>query len=574
MKVLSVHLGHDSSCCLLVDGKVVAAASEERFSRLKHDSLVPLESIKFCLEGQNVKISEIDLITFPAMVTRQELKVLFNLEKNVVPTKQGENVNKDLMYYIKHFLISVIQKLNQTTLIELPSYMKSYDASKIEILNVEHHLAHAASSYLGSGFKEKTLVITSDGSGDGSSLTVWLGEKGRLTPLQKVGRDGSLGAFYGTVTEALGWIVGDGEGKTMGLAPYGNCKKTKGVLEFIRPRYKNGKLVKKYDWGWPGMWFDEATEHWHFQKSSKVKKLAEKYGRENIAAEAQRVLEEELVGIVSYWIKKTNTSYLATSGGVFLNVKANQRIWETGLLKDYYVYPDAGDGGVAVGAALYGYSVKKGNKNIKRIDTAYFGPSYSDLEIEKLLKVRQIKYKKLSDRSLINTVSKLLSKGKIIGWFQGKMEVGPRALGNRSILMDPRNAENKDIINSRVKYREAFRPFCPSLIDKTAGKYLKNIPESPFMIISCDISEEMKDKIPAVTHVDGTLRPQVVTKKANAKYYSLIESFGKITKVDVLLNTSFNVKGEPIVCTPQDAIKCFYDTGMDYLVLGNLLISK
>lgn len=574
MKVLSIHFGHDSSAAIVSDGVVIAAAQEERFTRLKHYSQMPIRSIEFCLKSNNLKISDIDLIVIPALTTRPELTALLNLKEKVGAVASGESVKKDMSYWIKFLLINIIQKLHQTTLIQTPTYISNYSTKGIEVINIEHHLAHAASAYYSSGFKEETLVFTADGSGDGQSLTIWKGKDSKLESIYKVGRDGSLGAFYSTVTEALGWIVGDGEGKVMGLAPYGNTKKTKGVLDFIRPVYKNGKLVKKYNWGWPGVWFDMSTEHWHFAQSENVQKLIKKYGAENIAAEAQHVLEDELVNIISYWLKKTGCKYLASAGGVMLNVKANQRIWETGLLKNMYVFPDSGDGGVAVGAALYGYYLRSKKKEFKKIDSVYWGPSYTNKEIEDILKVRNISYKKFDNKEMVATVSKLLSKGKIVGWFQGKMEVGPRALGNRSILMDPRDLKNKDIINSRVKYREGFRPFCPSIIDVAAKEYLENIPDAHFMIVSSNVNKDKIKNIPAVTHVDGSARPQVVTKKINPLFYDLIKSFGDITGVPVLLNTSFNIKGEPVVCTPQDAIKCFFDTGLDYLSMGNFLIKK
>lgn len=360
----------------------------------------------------------------------------------------------------------------------------------------------------------------------------------------------------------------------MGLAPYGDYQKTKGKLDFIRPIYKEGRLVKGYDWGWPGIWFDSGTEHWHFHKSPEVKKLVDKYGAENIAAEAQRVLEEELVGIIKHWLTKTGCKYLASAGGVMLNVKANQRIWELGLLDDYYIFPDAGDSGITVGAALYGYYQRNPQKTPKKINSVYWGPNFNNSTIELMLKVRKINHKKLADKDLVKIISEYLAQGKIIGWFQGSMEAGPRALGNRSILMDPRMAKNKDIINSRVKYRESFRPFCPSVIDDVARDYFDHINDAPFMITSFNVKKDMAKKIPAVVHVDGTARPQVVKRENNPIFYDLIKEFGNITGVPVLLNTSFNIKGEPMVCTPQDAIQCFFDTGMDYLVLNNYLIEK
>lgn len=574
MYILGIHLGHDSSVALVKDGKVLAAAAEERFTRLKHYSLTPMRALDFCLQKARISMKEIDLIVIPAMTTLPELKVLLNLKDKALLFPQGETVKKDIFYFAKFLLIKLIQLLRQTTEIQLPAYIKNFDAGNKEILNIEHHFAHGASAYYASGFTEKTLVFTADGAGDGLSLTLWLGEENKLKPLYKVGRSGSLGAFYSTVTEALGWMVGDGEGKTMGLAPYGSFKKLKGKLDFIRPHFENGYLVKKYHWGWPGIFFDSGTEHWHFKQSEQVKKLIQKYGVENIAAECQRVLEEEIISLIKYWLKKTGTKYFAAAGGVLLNVKANQKILEECELEDFYVFPDAGDSGIAVGAALYGYFLKNPEAPINKITAVYWGPQFSDRQIKKILDVRRIKYQKLGKKELVSRVAKLLSNNYIVGWFQGAMEMGPRALGNRSILMDPRKAENKDIINERVKYRESFRPFCPSILDTAAKDYLERLQEAPFMIIADNVKKEKAKDIPAVVHVDGTVRPQIVTKNKNPLFYELLQQFELLTGVPVLLNTSFNIRGEPIVATPEDAIKCFFDTGMDFLIIGSFLISK
>lgn len=575
MYTLGIHIDHDASAALVKDGQLVAAIAEERFTRIKHYPHAPIRAIQFCLDQAKIKASDIDLVVIPSIIPRQGIEVFLNPKGQVTKFNQGEETEKDFSYYLRYFLIQAANKIELAPKITLPTYAPKFNfKNNLEVLRIEHHLGHAAAAYYGSGFTEKTLVITSDATGDLLSMVIWLGKNGKITPLKKIGREGSLGAFYSTVTEALGWWATDGEGKTMGLAPYGNIKKTRGVLDFIRPRFKNGELIEKYDWKNHGFWQDLGADHFHYEKSWDVLKLVKKYGKEDIAAEAQRVLEEELLGIVEYWIKKTETKHLAAGGGVMLNVKANQRIWDSGLLDEFYLYPDSGDSGGSVGAALYGYFIKNPKQKAKKINNAYFGPEYTDKELEKILKIRGLKYKKLSKKSKVTQAAKLLSQGKIIGWFQGREEVGPRALGNRSILMDPRRAENKDIINSRVKFREGFRPFCPSVIAEEAKNYFRNIKEAPFMIVSHDVLEEKKKVIPAVTHVDGTARPQTVTKSQNPLYYSLLKEFGTMTGVPVLLNTSFNIKGEPIVHTPSDAIRCFYDTGLDYLILGNFILEK
>lgn len=572
---LGLHVGHDSSAALVENGKIVAASSEERFTNLKHYNGLPIRALEYCLKEAKINIDDVARIVIPSIGRQEDLNVLLGIQERGTVKREVPEKDKNLFDYFRYLLVDLSRHLNLWTPLEPPSYIRTYHFPKDkEVLQIEHHLAHAASAYYTSGFDQRCLVVTADGSGDGLSTTVWIGEDGKLIPKLKVGRNGSLGAFYGLVTEALGWWVGDGEGKTMGLAPYGNTKKTRGVLDQFLPVYQDGYLKKGYNWGFPGIWLDLGGAHWHFKDTPRVVKLIKKYGPENIAAEAQRVLEEQLVHFVTAWLKRENLDMLASAGGVFLNVKANQKIWESGLLKDYHIYPDAGDGGISAGAALYGYFHER-NEKIPKISNIYFGPLFINKEIEEILKVRQLPFQYLTDQQLVKKVAKVLSENKIVGWFQGRMEIGPRALGNRSILMDPRKPENKDIINSRVKYREPFRPFCPSIIDKAATTYIVNpLPDSSFMIVSFDVVEEQKDKIPSVVHVDGTARPQVLKRKDNTLFYELISEFGKITGVPVLLNTSFNIKGDPIVLSPSGAIQCFYNTGLDYLVLGNYLISK
>lgn len=573
--ILGIHVGHDSSVALVKNGKIVAAAAEERFTGLKHYSQLPMRALEFCLKQEKIKIEDLSGVVIPSIGRQENIEVILGRLKQGTVKREIAKKDKNPLDYFRYFMVEVFRHLNIWTPLVPPSYIKTYHYPlNKELLYIEHHLAHAASAYYTSGFKVRTLVVTSDGSGDGLSTTIWIGEDGKLTSRLKVGREGSLGAFYGLVTESLGWWVGDGEGKTMGLAPYGSSKRTKGILDEFLPVYENGKLKKGYNWGFPGIWEDMGGAHFHFADTPKIEKLIKKYGEENVAAEAQRILEEQLVNFIKYWIEKEKVKYLAVAGGVFLNVKANQRIWELGLLEDYHVYPDAGDGGISAGAALYGY-FRDSDEGIPKLSNVYFGPSFTNSEIEEVLKVRQISYQYLNNRDLVKKTAKLLSENKIIGWFQGKMEVGPRALGNRSILMNPAKAENKNIINSRVKYREPFRPFCPSTIDKAAAKYFKNLSPNPsYMIISSDVFEDEKKNIPSVTHVDGTARPQVLKRKDNTLFYDLIEEFGKLTGVPVLLNTSFNIRGKPVVLSPEEAVQCFYNTGLDYLVMGNYLVSK
>ena len=582
MYVLGIHQGHDSSTTLVKDGKIIASVAEERLTKIKHYGLLPWRGLDYCLASAKINIKDVDLIVFPSIAKNELLKVILGRQKESLFTKQFPEKQKRPLDYFRLLAIEATRKLDlYTTPAQPPTYVKKFPYPKENPLwHIDHHLAHAASAYYTCGFKEKTLVITIDGSGDGLATTVWIGENGQLTERLKLGRESSLGAFYGLVTEALGWWVGNGEGRTMGLAPYGSTKKTKGILDKFLPHYESGKLKKGYDWGWPGIWEDQATFHFHFkdQDISEVQSLIKKHGRENVAAEAQRALEEQMLNLIVPWIEKENVKYLTAAGGVFLNVKANQRLWETGLLKDYFVFPDAGDGGIAAGAALYGYFKKKPAdfKKTRQIRSASWGPKYSVAKIEKVLKTRKVKYQKLPQQKMAKKVAEILAKNQVIATFAGQMESGPRALGNRSIMMSPMRAENKDLINDGIKYREPWRPFCPSMTPKAAKAYLQNPHPNPgFMIISFDVPQNKIKDIPAVVHVDGTTRPQVVNRSQNRFYFDVIKEFGRLTGVEVILNTSFNIRGQPIIANPEDAVKCFYDTGLDYLVLeGQLLVKK
>ncbi|MDP3973588.1 MAG: carbamoyltransferase C-terminal domain-containing protein [Candidatus Daviesbacteria bacterium] len=578
MYILGIHNSHDASVCLIKDGKIVYYIQEERLNGIKHfGPALPMHALDLCFETQKISQRDLDIIVIPGLHQIKDIKLLFHAQSSEkIDISSNETKFSDKLRAMAVNAAGYFSYLNITDQMDFPVYRPTYPIkSKTRLLQVNHHLSHAASTYYTSGFDE-CLVVTADGSGDGLSVTAWVGKAGELKPVIKIGRNGSLGFFYNIVTEALGWQISEGEGKTMGLAPYGTTNKTKGVLDFITPVYSDGRLVKPQFFGIFKSWKTDGTFHWHTPQSSKVKKLIDKYGRENIAAEAQRVLEEQMLNFVLPWIKRSGIKKVAAAGGVFLNVKMNQRIWESGLLDDFYIFPDAGDAGLTVGSGLFtNYSVLKNRYIPRRIKNTYWGKEYSDEEIEKILRLRKIKFTKYADKSkLIKDTAMFLAKGKIVAWFQGRMEAGPRALGNRSILMDPRKAENKDIINSRVKFREGFRPFCPSMTPEAAKKYLINPTSADFMIISFDVPKQLVQDIPAVVHVDRTARPQVVTKEANPLYFQLIDEFGKLTGVPVLLNTSFNIKGQPIIEDPQTAIKCFFDTGLDYLAFGNFLLKK
>ncbi|MBN1450069.1 MAG: hypothetical protein JW963_03565 [Anaerolineales bacterium] len=549
-KIMGIRYGHDASAALVVDGKIIANVAEERFTRTKNDGSFPINAIEYCFRQAGIEASELDAIVFPSKgYVPPPLFAFFRVPEETVPPKKRGDVPV------------------------LPTYFKPWILSKTcKILTVEHHLAHAASTYYTSGIKptKRTLVVTMDGRGDDVSVSIWRAENNRLQPLRQWDGTASLGWFYANATEALGWRHGSDEWKTMGLAPYGTPRP--GALKGYHPEFENGELVNGRDYGKASRWPDHGVNHYHMQDSIPLTKVVEKLGREDYSAEVQRVAEEQAEKLILPWLAKENTRHFCAAGGFFLNVKFNQRLWYTGKLDTHWTYPDPGDSGLSLGAALYTYYEAHPDQPAEKLQHMYYGPEFSAAEIESLLKERKLQHEKPA--SVSEAAARYLADNKIVAWYQGRMEAGPRALGNRSILMSPLRAGNKDLINACVKYREAFRPFAPAMLYESIDDYLVKGREEPYMITSFDVKKEKQDKIPAVVHVDGTSRPQTVRREVNPCYYDVIKAFGGMTGENVILNTSFNVKGEPIICHPREAIKCFFDTGLDVLVLGDFLLKK
>jgi carbamoyltransferase len=542
MKVLGVSIGHDSNACLVEDGKIVRYIAEERFNRIKTGVNGVLDSVKFCLNGD--KMEDVDKIAISDGLT------------NIVRV---------------HFEVAF--KAKSSFGMPVPYQQKGYDVKAV--IEIPHHDCHAASAYYTSGLKE-SLIITIDGIGSDVTQCVYIGSGGKIKPMAYVktdgvyirGKDGvfrvrkykkesiySWGWFYGSVTEALFAKPCQDEGKTMGLAPFGDASKVP-EREMKEHMYKVQPM---------GFYHNNGQVYYHFGAADEYTKMIAKYGRENVAASAQKILENKILTYIKRWMKRTGQKNLCTAGGVFLNVKLNQRIMEECGLDNYWPFPLASDSGLSIGAALLEYH--KTNPYVpQRLSHLYYGSEYSDQEIEAILKRNKISYQPYS----LHRVAEALAENKIVGWFQGKMEGGPRALGNRSILMSPLKAENKDIINKYVKFREGFRPFCPSVTEEAYDKYFY-AGANEFMIIACKVRN---GSIPAVTHVDKTARPQIVRHKDNPKFHELLTAFGEKTGHPVLLNTSLNVMGEPIIRSPEEAIRCFYGVGIDILVLGNYMIEK
>ncbi len=460
-----------------------------------------------------------------------------------------------------------------TNLPILPLYQQKFKLSdNCRIHLAGHHRSHAASAYYTSGLdnNQETLIITMDGSGDGISVAIWKGYNKKIELLNTFGSDASLAWFYGNATEALGWRHGSGEWKLMGLAPYGTSQPDR--LKGFYPEFEKGNLSRPHVFKNFGRWNDHGANHYHGQDAVNLNEILKTMKREDFAAEVQRIVEEQFFSLTLPLLEKEKIRHLCCAGGFFLNVKLNQKLWYTGKLDYQWIFPNSGDSGLSLGAALEACFRFQPETINKKVDHLYYGPEYSNDYIKELLDERFLSYQYVENPSKI--AAQFLAKNLTVGWFQNKMESGPRALGNRSILMSPLKKENKDIINAKIKYREKFRPFCPSMLYDKKDEYLVNSREEAFMVTSFEVKKNKIDKIPAVVHEDRTARPQMIKKEVNSLFYELITEFGKITGEYVILNTSFNIRGEPIVCHPREAIRCFYDTGLDVLVLGNYIIEK
>jgi len=556
--VLGVHSGHDAGAALVIDGKVVAAASEERFKRIKHCSDFPDASIRYVLREAALGPSNIDYVAQTDQTSLVELLV-----KQIKPYGLPWFINKvtGLMYNkAKKEMYSLYKRQKKPTFVGDVDFLRKIGISAKRIA-INHHLAHAASAYRTSGFKKAT-VITLDGAGELFAGTVYIGNNGEMKKVsESFVNGGSLGLFYAAVTYGLGFKINDGEGKTMGLAAYGDPNPAYNDLVKFAPILSGSEFKNGFIWHFdikylPNKLVCAPIEPQH------ISALIHKYGYENVAAAAQKILEENVSHLVQNVFDQTGISKIAAAGGVFLNVKANKKIVENEHISD-----------LALGAALEAYHQITGDCINYKMGDAYLGSQYTNEEILNELKnSKGIEYEKTSD--VPGTTSDLLQDGKVVGWFQGRMEWGPRALGNRSVLADPRNVDVKDRLNQILKKRDWFMPFAPSILEEQCEKYIKDYVYSPFMLLAFDVDKKLQKDIPAVIHVDGTARPQGVTKKANPLYYDLIKEFYKDTGIPMILNTSFNKHGLPIVESPRDAINHLNWGCMDLLIIGNYIVSR
>ncbi|MFH1202707.1 MAG: carbamoyltransferase [Candidatus Omnitrophota bacterium] len=591
MQILGVScFYHDAAAAILKDGVLLAAAEEERFSRKKHDFDFPINAINFCLDAAGLGSKDLDYVIFYEKPFIKFERILLTTI-GAFPRSWGMFRESMITWLLDKLWIKQIihEKLG------VPSE---------KILFSEHHMSHAASAYLCSPF-DKAAIITVDGVGEWATATLGKAEGNNITILKEIRFPHSLGLLYSAFTAFLGFEVNEGEYKVMGMAPYGEPK-------YVDKVYK---LIESGDDG--AFWLNMKYFSFHYSTSRTFnKRFAELFGNPrdhklhfftpssgypeyfgpkpknyeelaslnqhyaDIAASIQRVTEEIILKMANYLYKETHFENLCIGGGVGLNCVANGRILRESEFKRIYVQPAAGDGGAAIGAAFYLYNSILNNPRRFVLNHVYWGQDYSNSQIKKFLEENKIKYEYIeNDDRLFEKTADYLIEGKVVGWFQGRFEWGPRALGNRSILADARRQDMKDVINTKIKFREPYRPFAPSVLAEMAEEFFEledswNQPAARFMLLVTPVKVDKKSLVPAITHVDGSARPQLVFKDINPRYYKMIERFYQKTGVPLVLNTSFNLKGEPIVNTPSDAYSTFIRSGMDRLVLGNFIISR
>ena len=547
---------HDSSACIVRDGELLFAVAEERLSRNKHDSGFPRLAIRACLDFAEVEAAQLDEVCFgwqaPGSLFRHDLKC----------------------YAAGRLTPSYLNVLNSTSYFLSTAHQhggakrftQQFGKVKARMRFVDHHLAHAISAYAYSGFEDSAVVVM-DGRGAWEATSIWHGHDGRLDPVLTIPFPDSVGYFYSELTEYLGFQRNSDEWKVMGLAPYGRFSVD--LSAFIDPQASPYRVHTQRLIARGANPFAEMTR---LLGPPRVPESEIDDRHKNIAYAVQEACEIAMMSVVRMAMQKTGSRNLCMAGGVALNSKANGKIAASGLVDKIFVQPAASDDGVALGAALAPYLDAGGKLPNRAMRHAYLGPAFEDDAIEPILRTYKLRYTRLDD--VAATAAELLAQGKIIGWFQGRMEFGPRALGSRSILADPRDPEMNAKVNNAVKFREWWRPFAPSLKKEAASDYLESATDSPFMILTAQVRPEKRSIIPAVTHVDGSARPQTVEKEINPLYWRLIDEFGKRTGVPVIMNTSFNLRGEAIVHTPTDAVRTFFSSGMDALCIGSFLVEK
>ena len=621
---------HDSAAALVCDGKIIAAAQEERFSRKKHDARFPQNAISYCLKEANIELLDLDQIVF---YDKPLVKFERLLETYLSYAPKG------FRSFLMAMPIWLKEKLYLKTLLkkELATLGQCKASYIPKLMFTEHHQAHAASAFFPSPF-DRAAVMCLDGVGEWATTSVWLGEGNKLTPQWEIDFPHSLGLLYSAFTYYTGFKVNSGEYKLMGLAPYGEPNYVDLILNNLIDLKADGtfRLNMEYFNYTTGLTMTNEKFDKLFGGSPRKAETKISQREMDIAASIQRVTEEVVLRLSRTVQKELDVDYLCLAGGVALNCLANGKILREGIFKDIWIQPAAGDAGGALGAALaiwYEYYDKprviekadsrKVPRNVSReynisasvesrnsavsvakppvcsapndmMQGAYLGPKFEDEEIREYLDAIQAKYEYLPDTELMPRLAKILDNGNVVGWFQGRMEFGPRALGGRSIIGDPRNTKMQSVMNLKIKYRESFRPFAPSVLAERVSDYFDIEHSSPYMLLVAPVQEGLlipmteeqrqlfgieklnvpRSEIPAITHVDYSARIQTIHQETNPRYHDLIDHFEELTGCGVIVNTSFNVRGEPIVCTPEDAYRCFMRTEMDYLVVENFLMAK
>lgn len=601
MVIVGINPGYDSTAAVLVDGKIAAIVEEERLSRVKNHLGFPLRAIPEALRVAGVKPKEVDLVTFSFVEYLHANRILTELilSENGVPfdPENPLKLSKLVKEALKVARPSDIFRLSVKK--SSASNYKSNQRRYVEVLNamgvpvdsmlaVDHHLSHAASGYYSSGF-DQCLIVTADGCGDGLSGSISLGKDGKIRQIGKTPEEVSSGLFYGSITSFLGFKAHRHEGKITGLAAYGNPETCYQQLmpcltsnresgfscEIIDRSLQNrirylGKMLGSEFYRSPVV----NDYHNYFART------LSNFSREDIAAAAQKRLEDVFVEYLAPVVAQTGMRKIALAGGVFANVKLNQRLFEMTGVEEIYIHPNMGDGGNALGSTFVAYRKKRDDASARpylgaRIEHVYLGPEYSDAEIEAELQSRNLRYRR--DENIETLIGNKVAQGFIVGRFNGRMEYGPRALGNRSILANPANKVINKTLNDRLR-RTEFMPFAPSVLAEDAQEYFDisqgNAYPAEFMTITCSVRKEKIDKIPAVSHVDGTARPHIVRASVNPSYHKIIEAFKSQTGLGVIINTSFNIHEEPIVCSPGDACRALEKNAVDYLAIGKFWVES
>ncbi len=583
---------HDSAAALVSDGKIIAAAQEERFTRKKHDAGFPAEAIRYCLAEARLSFDAIDQVVF---YDKPLVKFERLLETYIATTPRG------FSSFLAAMPIWLKEKLYLKTVIkrELATIGQCDKKALPPLLFGEHHQSHAASAFFPSPFSE-AAVLCMDGVGEWATTTVWHGKDNRVHPLWQIDFPHSLGLLYSAFTYFTGFKVNSGEYKLMGLAPYGVPRYTELILDNLIDVKPDGtfRLAMEYFDYATGLRMTNDRFSALFRRGPRAPESPLTQDEMDIAASIQVVTEDIVLGLAQTIHAETGLKNLCLAGGVALNCVANGRLLREGPFERLWIQPAAGDAGGALGCALatwHEYLDQPRDCNERdAMQGAYLGPAFTDAEAQESLAGVGAVYTTLQASDLYPSVAELLSKGHVVGWFQGRMEFGPRALGARSIIGDPRNIEMQSVMNLKIKYRESFRPFAPAVLAERIADYFEQAEDSPYMLLVANVREMLRKQVsveddqlfgidklnvlrselPAITHIDYSARIQSVHKETNPQFHALLSAFDQLTGCGVLVNTSFNVRGEPIVCTPLDAYRCFMRTEMDSLVIGNMIFSK